>query len=58
MHIVNIIGMSDRRVSNLNINIIEQNASPNMASIRGQFAADTQWIGKCQCHLVEIVNFV
>ena len=34
MHIVNIIGMSDRRVSNLNINIIEQNASPNMASIR------------------------
>ena len=34
MHIVNIIGMSARRVSNPNINKTEQNTSPNMASIK------------------------
>ena len=34
MHIVNIIGMSARRVSNPNINKTEQNTSPNIASIK------------------------
>jgi len=24
---------------------------------QGNFAADTQWVWKCQCHLAEIVNF-
>lgn len=53
MHIVNIIGMSARRVSNPNINKTEQNTSPYIASIK---EISLQWIRKCQCHLPEIVN--